>query len=162
MKHNNNQLLNTPVELGMRALVILSLNQEIDFDLERLIYYDYISTHLSDYNEQFKSLHPSSPYRSGEVLAKREIMRKGLLFLIKKDLIYILFNSDGIIYRPNKYSMHFLNEFKSPYLQQLINHASNGSNLLNDKSIEELRNFFSILEDRVTKENTLENIIRGV
>lgn len=158
---SNKQLLNTPIEVGTRALIILSINKEKYFDIERLTYYDYICTRLNDYNKNYESLHPSNPYRNGEILVKRELLKKGLLILAKKDLIYIMYNSKGVLYKANEFSECFLKQFNSLYFKKFSNYVVKASDILNDIPTTELRSFFKRFSESIVEESAFESVIRG-
>lgn len=161
MKYHAKQLLNTPIEIGMRCLIILTINIDRHFDLERLTYYDYICTRLNDYNKDFESLHPTNPYRRGELLVKRELLKKGLLLLAKKDLIRITLNSDGILYTANEYSKHFLDHFNSQYYKKFTSHTIEASKILSNTSTENLREFFKTTDTNIIEKYSFESIVRG-
>lgn len=72
---------NSAVECGLRSLVILEQAFPRDYDLQRLVFYDYLLVHSGDANGP-ESIHPATPHRSGEVLVKRQILEQGLLLMI--------------------------------------------------------------------------------
>lgn len=69
---------NSPFEIGLRALIILSVNQPTCLDLQRLVYYDYLVLHTSDIGTPNSpdSIHPATPHRSGEIVVRRRAMQR--------------------------------------------------------------------------------------
>ena len=116
----DNKLLNSPLELGLRALFILNAVGPQGCDLDRMCIYDYLLTHSSDVEGGPPSLHPAIPHRAAEVLVKKGIMEKGLLLMQSKDLINASFGSDGITFKANKLTQPFLAYQDSAYAKNLL------------------------------------------
>ena len=119
----SSELYNTPLELGIRALIVLTAVRKKDsstpnFDLNRLIIYDYLLVHSGDVNGP-SSIHPATPYRSGELLVKADVLRKGLNLMKSKQLVDINFESSGITYSASGLAALFLNYFDSSYYLNL-------------------------------------------
>jgi hypothetical protein len=110
-------LFNSPLEVGMRTLIVLA---EVNdwCDVQRLTIYDYFLVHSSDISEGPESLHPASPYRSGELAVKREVIQKGLHLLMSKGLIESSFDDYGIRFKAKEVARPFLNYFESPYAKK--------------------------------------------
>ncbi len=119
-EQRNIRLFNTPIEFGLRTLFVLNCIAPRSSDLQRLIYYDYLILHTSDIDPQQASIHPPYPYRSAEILVKRERLRKGLLIMHSRQLIDILFDGGGITYKATDLTPKFLQYFNSEYAEQLI------------------------------------------
>lgn len=107
-------LFNSPLEVGLRTLIILS---EVNdwCDLQRLTIYDYFLLHSSDIEQGPASLHPPSPFRSGELAVKREVIQKGLQLLLSKGLVESSFDEMGIRFKAMDVARPFLDYFDSPY-----------------------------------------------
>lgn len=117
-----NKIFNSPFELGLRSLILLSSSNK-SISLERLIYYDYIILHSSDFDGP-KSLHPAMPFRNSEILVKRDILQKSIKALYKKNLIDIEFLKNGIHFRKSKKTPLFLNYLNSDYSSKLRERAA--------------------------------------
>ena len=111
------RLFNTPLEISLRCLIILVETRQ-PCDLHRLKVYDYFLLHSSDMDEGPESLHPPSPFQSGELLVKRTLIEKGIRMLIAKGLVQPLFTSSGIKYKAGEYAEAFLNYFDSSYAKK--------------------------------------------
>jgi hypothetical protein len=118
------RLFNTPVEYGLRSLFILSGIAPKAADLQRLIYFDYLVLHTADIDSEQTSLHPSYPYRSAEILIKRERLRNGLLIMKSRQLISIKFDGGGINYAASPLTQKFLQYLTSDYAKQLKSSVS--------------------------------------
>lgn len=154
-------LFNTPLEAGLRCLVILTGLENTGADIQRLIYLDYLLTHYGDVDSNYESLHPSTPFRSGEILIKRELVNQGLHLMVSKKLINIEYGERGILYKAMPYSKAFLQHFESNYMLKLLNI----NELLVDRFFsytdEELKNFIMRNIDRWGGEFVKEAFVRG-
>ena len=64
---------NSAIECGLRSLIILEHAFPLEYDLQRLVFYDYLLVHSQDAGGP-NSIHPATPHRSGEVLVKRKML----------------------------------------------------------------------------------------
>ncbi|MEN6411949.1 MAG: ABC-three component system middle component 2 [Veillonellales bacterium] len=117
IKINNVHVFNTPEEIGVRILFVLSECQH-KMSLQRLMYYDYLSLHLSDINAEYISLHPSNPHHSSEIAVKREIIRDGINLMINRGLMNVRYTRQGIFYERNQITDNFTKMFDSSYSSQ--------------------------------------------
>ncbi len=115
------RLFNTPLEIGLRSLFILGHFYPKELSLESLIYLDYFAIHSGDLREGQKSLHPKYPFRSSELVVKREILQKGLSLLISKELVVVQLRNEGIFYIITDIGKHVLTLFESKYSTSLSN-----------------------------------------
>ena len=141
MKKQNikNRIFNSPLEIALRVLSILSLGKKASFSLERLIIYDYLILNSGDLDNAPESLHPSLPNRSSQLLVKRELVQKALLILASKELIIIKYSKSGIQYAPSKLAKPFMDYFDSQYynkLKERVTWVAESFKSRNDKSLE--------------------------
>lgn len=133
-------LFNSSLEVGLRALIILSTAMEEQFSLQRLIYFDYFLIHSKDIGveEAPLSLHPNTPHRFGEIIVRRRAMQEGLSLMYSKSLIEILYDNQGISYIATKISYPFLNLFQTKYYNSLKENAQWVTKYFEECSDEEL------------------------
>jgi len=118
-EERNTTVFNSPLEIGLRMLYILSELYPNGCDLQRLVYYDYILVHSSDVPNGPESIHPSIPHRSTEILVKRELVKKGLTLMNSKELVTSIFDSSGILYSATELTKPFLEYNNSEYALNL-------------------------------------------
>lgn len=111
--------INTPLEFGLRALIVLSKLSSEGTDIERLLTYDYILTNSGEFNSKLPSIHVETPYKYSKLLVKRDTLKDGLNLLIKYGLITLDYSEEGIIYKKNKYTQKFLDNINSIYKDRL-------------------------------------------
>jgi len=115
----NTKIFNTPIEISLRLLLIISTNGESGISLDRLLIYDYLILNSGDIEDAPASLHPALPSRSSQLLVKRELVQKALQILSSKELLKIKFSKKGILYCPTKLSLPFIKYFESEYFLEL-------------------------------------------
>jgi len=130
------RLFNTPIEIGTRCLTILGVNPHLSFDLDRILYYEYLSLHTADIGGP-ESLHAAVPSRGVQVYARKEIVRIGLNILLSKELATLQSTETGFLYIITPAGKTFLDYFETPYFKGLLDRV---------KWVSERFNGFSNLE----------------
>lgn len=124
MEEQNINPFNNSVESGLRILTILNEAFPKSYDLQNLVYLDYLIVHSADIDKTTQSLHPAVPYRSGEIMVRSSIIEKGINLFITKNLIEKLFNTSGIEYKATENAMPFLESLEEIYSIDLQEKAS--------------------------------------
>ena len=109
---------NGPIEIGLRALVILTEAFPAAYSLQRLVISDYLLVHSDDADGP-QGLHPKTPRRSGELLVRRESLQRGLLLYQSKGLIERRYDPDGIMFAATEASAAFVDVLESRYVGEL-------------------------------------------
>src|SRR5215216_4958722 len=110
---------NSPLECGLRVLFVLNAAAGRPSDLQRLISYDYLLVHSGDVLDGPNSMHPSVPFRSTELLVKRDLLSIGLNQMFSRELISKSFDTSGILYRATDLTTAFIALLKSDYADAL-------------------------------------------
>ena len=113
------KLYNTPVEIGMRCLITLRAIGAKGADLDRIMFYDYLCLNTADLNGP-ESLHPPIPNRGVQVYARKELIKKGLILLLSKELVVLRPTSEGFTYAINDSGEKFLRYFQTNYFELLV------------------------------------------
>ena len=109
-------LLNGPLEVGLRILVILETEFPRALNVDELLVLDHVSLHSSDFGGP-DSLHPALPLRSADVGARRDAIRHGIELLIHRGLATADFDGDGISFVAGEMSHSVIALLESPYLK---------------------------------------------
>ncbi|MGZ7444255.1 ABC-three component system middle component 2 [Paenibacillus sp. TH7-28] len=112
------KIFNSPEEVGVRVLFILSLCEK-RMSSQRIMYYDYFILHLNDIDDMHSSLHPDNPNHSSEIAVKRNIVNKGLSLIISKGLIDVKYMKTGVYYQKNSLTDPFISLFSNGYVERL-------------------------------------------
>ena len=116
------QTFNSPIETGMRALILLAESYPLQLDLQRLLEYDYIMVHTGDVDGP-PSIHPALPLRSGELLVRRQLIERGLMLMISRGLVSRHATPNGFMYQAEDDAGTFLDVLTAEYLNDLKNRA---------------------------------------
>ncbi|MFF3731095.1 ABC-three component system middle component 2 [Streptomyces sp. NPDC002476] len=114
--------LNSPLEVGVRALALLAESHPEPMDLSQLVMLDYALLHSAEFDGP-PSLHPDLPARAGELGMKRRVLEQGLLVLIRAGLAGIEAHHDGLMYRATERGPAFMDILETPYADRLRNRA---------------------------------------
>lgn len=136
-------LFNTPLESGIRSLIVLTAIKPRKCDLHGLVSYDYLLVHSGDIDGGPKSLHPDSPFQSGELIVRRQLVERGLNLIINKGLVNKTFEKEGILYGASSIADSFLVYFDSPYAMRAMAIGRWINEHFGTYSDEELSNFVS-------------------
>ena len=113
---------NGPIEIGLRALVILTEAFPDALSLQRLVISDYLVVHSDDAGGPH-GLHPQTPRRSGELLVRRESLQRGLLLYQSRGLIERRYEPEGIMFAATEASATFIDVLESQYVSALRSRA---------------------------------------
>jgi len=130
---------NSPLETGVRSLVILNAVFPNSLDLQRLVNFDYLVVHSSDAGGP-ESLHAPLPLRSGELLVRRGLIEKGLILMMSRGLISREPTLSGIQYVAADAANPFLEALNSTYMFKLKERAAWVAERFHDATSDEISN----------------------
>jgi hypothetical protein len=122
MKHS--RLFNSPIEVGLRSLLILLEAHPRPLDLQRLVILDYLLVHSGDVLDGPESLHPPSPLRAGEVAIRRDLIQQGLHLMASKGLVSRIVDERGICYIAEESAPSLTDAFRTPYVRVMRQRAA--------------------------------------
>jgi hypothetical protein len=114
---------NGPVEIGLRALCILTTAFPAAYALQRLVVFDYFLVHSDDIEGGPEGLHPRTPHRGGEILVRRGVIQDGLTLYESRGLIERVYRDGGIFFAATDKSADFLDTLSTEYLAGLRDRA---------------------------------------
>ncbi|MGB3412830.1 MAG: ABC-three component system middle component 2 [Microthrixaceae bacterium] len=115
--------LNSPLEAGVRVLMVLSESLPRDVGLNDLVLFDHCVLHSGDVGGP-PSLHPPIPIRAGELGMKREILQKGLNAMVRAQLVDLVATGDGIRFLASDSAPSFIGILETTYALRLHERAS--------------------------------------
>ncbi len=131
------------------------------YDIDRIIFYDYLLVHSGDIAGGPASLHPSTPHRSGEILIRRPVLENGLKAMIFRGLIEVKYSNMGIEYVATDLAAPFLESLEAQYTKKMLAIADWVVHEFDSLPISELK---VILKNNITVwggEFLNESVIRG-
>jgi hypothetical protein len=114
---------NGPVEIGLRALCVLTAAFPAAYALQRLVVFDYFLVHSDDIAGGPAGLHPKTPHRGGEILVRRGVIQDGLTLYESRGLIERVYKDGGIFFGASDKSADFLDTLSTEYLAGLRDRA---------------------------------------
>lgn len=115
---------NGPVEIGLRALSVLSDVYPEAFSIQRLVVFDYLIVHSDDVPDGPPGLHPQTPHRGGELLVRRRALQDGLMLYQSRGLIERRYEDSGVFFAATDRSGAFLDVLSAEYVVGLRERAS--------------------------------------
>lgn len=109
---------NSPFELGIRMVYLLTSLFPKGADLQKLILLDYAAIYSGDF-EGPNSLHAPVPFRSAELYGRREGVRSGLYLMSIKKLVDVQLDENGMTYFAGENSRALVDSIGSEYLLDL-------------------------------------------
>ena len=145
------QTFNSPIETGIRALILLAESYPQQLDLQRMLEFDYIMVHTSDVDGP-PSIHPALPLRSGELLVRRQLIERGLLLMISRGLVSRHATPNGFTYQAEDDAGPFLDALTAEYLDELRDRATWVVDRFSDMSDHDIRVMLSSVYDQWSRE----------
>lgn len=145
------QTFNSPIETGIRALILLAESYPQQLDLQRMLEFDYIMVHTSDVDGP-PSIHPALPLRSGELLVRRQLIERGLLLMISRGLVSRHATPNGFTYQAEDDAGPFLDALTAEYLDELKDRTTWVVDRFSDMSDHDIRVMLSSVYDQWSRE----------
>lgn len=115
---------NGPIEIGLRALSLLSEAYPTAFSLQWLVVSDYLLVHSDDLPNGPPGLHPKTPHRGGELLVRRTALEQGLMLYQSRGLLDRHYTEAGVMFAATERTAGFLDALSSDYAIQLRDRAA--------------------------------------
>lgn len=132
--------LNSPLEVGVRVLMILTEAYPQHLDVNRLVLLDHGVLHSADLGGP-ESLHPPLPIRAGELGVKRTAIEEGLQVMVRAHLVEMSAGDGGIEFVASDDAYSFVSVLESEY-----------ANTLHDRVGWILQRFTDLSEDSLRSE----------
>lgn len=151
---------NGPVEIGLRALCVLTAAYPASYSLQHLVVFDYLTVHSDDMPGGPEGLHPQTPLRGGEILVRRGVLQQGLALYESRGLIENAYRDGGIFFSATDTSAGFLDSLGTEYVAGLRQRADwliEGYGLLDEADLD------AMVRERIGTwgaEFTMESVLR--
>lgn len=140
-------LFNTPLEAGLRTVIVLDAFAPQALDIGELSLLDYYVVHASDAGAK-ESVHPDLEARAGEYFVRRKLIQDGLSLMVGSFLIDEIHCDHGILYRSREMTSALVDLMSSHYNNRL----KESCGWLASKSKEEgLESFFLGLKSGIVR-----------
>lgn len=112
------QLFNSPLEAGLRVVIILDAFAPEAIDLANLSLLDYYLVHSGDAGGP-DSVHPELEARAGEYFIRRRLIEEGATLMVRSFLIDRLHDEQGISFRACDNAGAMVDLMNTPYNKRL-------------------------------------------
>lgn len=123
----------------------------MQLDLQRILEYDYIMVHTGDVDGP-PSIHPALPLRSGELLVRRQLIERGLMFMASRGLVNRNATPNGFMYQAEDAAGPFLDALDAGYTKELKDRATWVVQYFRDMSDQEIRLMLTKVYDQWSRE----------
>lgn len=151
------QTLNSPLELGLRALVILTATFPRPLDVDRLVLLDYCLLHSADLGGPASVL-PAISTRGGELGIKRSVLEHGIQMMARAGKIDVVASAEGLTYRASEAAAPFLRLVSSPLLNRLTEVAEWAAADFGDLPADGIRERIRLIADQWSAEWTEDSL----
>jgi len=134
------KIFNTPIEIGLRSLIILEASDNQIMDIEKIMYLDYLCLNTSDI-EGPTSLHAQIPNRGVQVFSKKDLIQKGLSIMLTKELINLIVLPEGFFYQISEAGKIFLRLFQTKYFLDLLERCQWVLSRWGNQSTQQIKSF---------------------
>jgi ABC-three component (ABC-3C) system Middle Component 2 len=139
------ELFNSPLETGVRAVVVLDAVFPRSLDVGHLTWCDHLVVHTADIGGP-ASLHPDIPQRTGELLVRRRLVEAGVSLMRRLHMIDAEVGETGIRFRASEESSAFVEALRSEYARDLRQRAEWLAEYLQARSDDQLA---ALISDRI-------------
>lgn len=112
-------LFNTPLEAGLRAVIILEAFEPAQFDVATISLLDYFLVHTADAGGP-GSIHPDISERGGEYFVRRHLIEQGIALMMRSSLIEQIPTASGILFRTHETAAAMLDLLSTDYNRKLL------------------------------------------
>lgn len=125
------QLLNSPIEVGVRVVAILEALYPRDSDLDRIVLLDHIVLHGVDLGGEPR-VHPDIPGRAAEMGIKRGLVREAIQLMGARGLIARQLTPAGVRYTASEDARPFLDSIDAQYLARVRRRSALAAEVFGD------------------------------
>jgi hypothetical protein len=87
MMKMSNKLFNSPFEMMLRVLLLLSQDKNKYNSLDRIVLLDFISCYAADFKLPYPNLHGANNYKFGEIANRRKLVQEAIKLLVTRGLV---------------------------------------------------------------------------
>lgn len=151
---------NGPIEIGLRAVVLLCEAFPAQYSLQRLVVSDYLLVHSDDLPNGPPGLHPKTPHRANELLVRRTVLEKGLMLYQSRGLLERHYTESGVMFSATDRTAGFLDALSSGYASELRKRATWLVTLFSEAAEDELLKIANAHVGEWGAEFTMESVLK--
>ena len=108
------RLFNTPFEMGLRMILLLSASPKNAFSVDRIVGLDFITSYAADFSLPYRNLHGDNHLKYGEIVSRRLLVQEAVKELVTRGVLNVTVNR-GYIFSISESGMKYARALKSEY-----------------------------------------------
>lgn len=112
------RLFNTPFEMGLRMVLLLSVSPQNTFSVDRIVGLDFITSYAADFDLPYANLHGDNHMKYGEIVSRRLLVQEAVKDLVTRGLLNVSIDRGylfSISENGKKYSRSLKSEYAKTY-----------------------------------------------
>lgn len=110
----HNKLFNTPFELSLHVILLLSTTN-MGLTIDRIAAYDFIAIYCADFHIASRSLNGENGFAFSELSARRDLIMAAIKDLVIDGLVSVTDDITGILYSISETGRKMSGSFQSEY-----------------------------------------------
>lgn len=116
---HQSELFNSPVEVGTRVSLLLTLIPGLKLNLDEIAFFDYALIFSKEF-DGVENIHPPLPNHFSEIIKRRDALPGTLRFFISKGILTSSIDSEGIKFKATEAAIYYVSALKSSYYKKII------------------------------------------
>lgn len=110
----NNKLFNSPFEMSLRVLLLLSQDRKSFYTVDRIILLDFVSCYSADFKLPYSNLHGVNRYKFGEIANRRQLVQEAVRMMVIHGFVEVKIEN-GYKFRISDIGIKYGKTFESSY-----------------------------------------------
>ena len=110
----SNKLFNSPFEMMLRVLLLLSQDKKNYYSVERIVLLDFVSCYAADFQLPYSNLHGTNNYKFGEIASRRKLVQEAIKLLVTKGMIDVKIDR-GYLFGISGLGLTYIKKLESSY-----------------------------------------------
>jgi len=108
------QMFNSPFEMGLRILLLLSTTSRQPYSVDRIVGLDLIACYAADFDLPYPNLHGMNNYKYGEIVSRRLLVQEAVKDLVTTGMIDVTVDR-GYLFSASEAGIKYARKLKSDY-----------------------------------------------
>ncbi len=110
----NNMLFNSPFEMELRTVLLLSVSPKKAFSVDRIVGLDFISCYAAEFGFPYDNLHGENSFKFGEIANRRILVQEAMKDLVTRGLVTVSIDH-GYIFAISAEGKKYAKKLKSSF-----------------------------------------------
>ncbi|MFV0362721.1 MAG: ABC-three component system middle component 2 [Suipraeoptans sp.] len=110
----DSRLFNSPFEMELRMLLLLSVDSKTTYTVDRIIALDFISCYAADFSLPYGNLHGQNNYKYGEISNRRMLIQEAVKTAVTRGLINVVVDR-GYLFSISEQGLKYIRKLKDAY-----------------------------------------------